>query len=190
MSATDAAGKSRGGRVLLIASLALNLFLVGLIVGGIMSGVRTFRERGPGFGLSAMEMREVADMLADETRAKFRESMRDSFPELRQAFRDARQARDGVSEALAAEPFDIDALEDAFATARAADDKVWTLSTGAFTKFVGELDEAEREELVEAIKKRRDFRRSRRDDRPGPPPDFDRPLPDGPPPLEPPEPQE
>ncbi len=162
MSSTVPEGKprSRGGRVLLIGSLALNLFLVGLLVGGWAGGVRILgpvmiQGRAPLFGGAEMDLRQVASMLPEQSRTKLREIMRDAFPEMRPALREGRQARLEINRALQAKPFDVASLGAAFEQSRDADQRVRTLFHETFLEFVGTLDDQEREFLYQAIKNTR-----------------------------------
>ncbi len=162
MSSHDANGpqRSRSGRILLTGSLALNLFLVGLLVGGWVAGVRLM---GPGVfggqaeltGVADMDLREVALMLPEPSRAKLRRVMRQGFGELRPALRHARLARTDTDDALLAKPFDVDQLRVAFEQARNADSRVRALFHQTFLEFVVTLDDQEREFLYQAIKNMR-----------------------------------
>lgn len=162
MSSNDANGpqRSRSGRILLIGSLALNLFLVGLLVGGWVAGVRlmgpgVFATPGALVGIADMDLRGVASMLPEPSRTKLRRIMRQGLGDLRPVLREAGQARTHIDEALRARPFDLDHLRVAFEGTRNADSRVRTLFHQTFLEFIETLDDQEREFLYQAIKNMR-----------------------------------
>jgi uncharacterized membrane protein len=105
-------------RWLLIASLALNLFLGGLFAGQWLSdGDDGPWHRGPSVRLHFGTMLES---LSPETRAMARQVVERHRPATRAAFQKLRQARAEVGAALAAEPFKPEALDAAFTAYREA----------------------------------------------------------------------
>lgn len=162
MSSNDASGpqRSRSGRVLLIGSLALNLFLVGLLVGGWVAGVRlmgpgVFATPGALVGIADMDLRRVAAMLPEPSRTKLRRIMRQGLSDLRPALHEAGRARAHIDEALRTKPFNVDHMRVAFEGARNADSRVRTLFHRTFLEFVETLDDQERQFLYQAIKNMR-----------------------------------
>lgn len=156
MTGKEAVQRSSGGRILLFASLAINLFLLGLLVGGWTQGLRILRPDvvGPIIDMPMnpeFNVRRLAQSLPEDTRKKLQTVMRAVAPDFREARRDAVDARRGIYEALKADPFEQNQLDTAFATVRAADDKLRQISHGVFFEFASQLDQRERAFLVESL---------------------------------------
>ena len=145
----------RGGRVLLIISLAANLFLVGLMAGGWASG---FRFRGPiasNFMRHNMapdlRIRQLARQLPDATRLKLHEAMTGTRENNPSVMRHMRQSRIEVFQALQAEPFDVARFEDALKRSRQAELARRELSHQVLLTFLDSLDEQERVFVVRMV---------------------------------------
>ena len=160
--------KTRWLALALIVSLALNLALVGFLVGA--SGGPPWRAAtfDPTAGLGRL-MR----FLPDERRtAVFGDT--DLRRDIRQSLRTMRRAQHGIEEALAAEPFDAERLAEALEDFRAQFAGNQERSHAAFVSIMEKLTVEERQRFVETIGHMRDPHRHgdrhRRDDRPGRPP--------------------
>ncbi len=156
MTSSDGVQRSSGGRILLFASLAINLFLLGLLVGGWTQGIRILRPDvvGPTIDVPMnpeFNVRRLAQSLPEDTRKKLQAVMRGAAPDFREARRDAVDARRGIYDALNAESFDQDQLEAAFAATRAADEKIRKISHNVFYEFTLQLDDQERALLVQSL---------------------------------------
>lgn len=97
-------------RTLLIAlfiSLAVNLFLVGTLAGGLVIGHRLRADRPPPMqrGMSQPLWR-AGDRLPPQQAQAYRQALRGAGPELRQAMHGARAERAEAWRSLGAEPFD------------------------------------------------------------------------------------
>ena len=102
-------------RILLVASLALNLLIIGLVAGAAIRGGPVARqvERSGGFG-------PFPEALAPTERAEFMDRVRDAAPDFRDNRRALRTAFSGVLEAVRADPFDPAALQAALEVQEAA----------------------------------------------------------------------
>jgi|GEM_PF-1806422 len=157
MSVAEKPEKKRGsaGRILLIISLAANLFLLGLLAGGWASG---FRIRGPMAAnfmqpnLTAnLPIRQLARQLPDATRLKLHDALVSKRKQNRTITHDLRQSRRAVFQALEAEPFDVGRLGQAFTAYRQADLEHRELSHQVLLDFLDSLDEQERAFVIRMV---------------------------------------
>jgi uncharacterized membrane protein len=102
--------------VILVVSLALNLFFAGLFVARHAFGP----PRGPDAMLSRLSGEFAAD-LAEPDRATVRRIVKAREAEIKQLSLDAMQARAGIRAAMVSEPFDAGALGAAVDKAGASD---------------------------------------------------------------------
>jgi len=143
----------------LLASLAVNLFLGGLI------GMRAWHERGgPGIGRLG-PMGPVVGALPASGRDKVRAAMKARDAELRQHGREFRRARAEAERLLAAEPYDQARAEAAFAEARLRADALASVVQGALIEAGTRLSTDERKALRDRMTER-----ERERERRGPPP--------------------
>lgn len=167
-AAESVATGSRRLKYALIASLAFNLLVVG-IVGGAMFGFGKhhprphFANRGEDFGLMGLSRG-----MPDERRKEFRKKLREDREQLRPMMEEVRAARRGAAEKLAAEPFDRSALAAAFAAAGEKDRTMREAAINAFLTHAETLTPEERRSLSEWwMKKNAPFaerRRKKKDD--------------------------
>lgn len=151
----EAQKRSWGGRTLLIVSLAANLFLAGMIAGNF--------QRGPGKGNfppgpfpmmlmnSPMEFRRA--ITDPEVGAKLKSTLDESRPLMRGAMRNTFEARSTILAALKAEPFDPQALSDAFEDSRNADDAVRLIAQESIQSFIVSLTPEQRKQVVAELEK-------------------------------------
>lgn len=133
---------SRRLKIALIASLALNLLILG-IVGGTMYGFKNHpprygHGRGEDFGLMGLTR-----VLPAERRKEIRKQLKDDRATLRPLMDDIGVARRDAADKLAAEPFDRAALETAIATVA---EKERTLRQAAVQVFLGHAEHLSTEE--------------------------------------------
>lgn len=108
-------GKSWVGPALL-ASLVLNLFLVGLLLGPMLfhrpppKEARAFGMPSPFMGMLDRRSRS----LPESDREAIREMMRAQFPNIRPYFPEIGEARIALADALASEPYDAEKIRAAF----------------------------------------------------------------------------
>jgi uncharacterized membrane protein len=158
------------GPVLLI-SLAVNLFLAGLFAVGYFKDGR--HHRG-GHGMSmGMPHHVVARHLSDDERQALRATMREHRSTFQPLFNDLKAARLALSEAVAADPYEPEAVRDAFASMRAGMDALATQSQGALVEAFADLSPESRDKIAEALKQGRRGDRMRGEGRPmrGAPPE-------------------
>jgi uncharacterized membrane protein len=167
-AAEPVAAGSRRLKYALIASLAFNLLVVG-IVGGTMFGFGKhprphFANRGEDFGLMGLSRG-----MPDERRKEFRKKLREDREQLRPLMEEVRAARRGAAEKLAAEPFDRGALAAAFAAAGEKDRTMREAAINAFLTHAETLTPGERRSLSEWwMKKNAPFAERRRKKKDGP----------------------
>ena len=142
-------------RILLIASLALNLFLVGLLIGVFMNGPRREHdERGPPRGQRSFWA--AAEQLDPVDREAFHALLRQEAQEARPRMQVARSARREAASLMASEAYDPAAVRAALARARAEEFAVRDGLDQAIIAFSARLDAEERAAVGQA------FRRGRR----------------------------
>lgn len=143
-------------RLVAIVSVALNLFVIGVVVGGV---VRDHRRRGfeppggPPFSLRGAKglLSPSALPVADEVQRAHEEQVDRAFDALR-------EKADRVDAAVAAEPFDQARLEAALADMRAAHEALQIELHKELVDLAGKLERADREKL--SMGARRPGRRS------------------------------
>lgn len=143
-------GMSRGVRILLVASLALNVAFVGAIVGVGLKGsgdnrpVRSVEVAVGSLGqaLSREDRRRIGDMLRED-------------PAVRQNSRRAMEAQMGeIAELLRAEQFDAVALGENLATLRQRVGLVHDAAANALITVISEMPLEERNALADSIEAR------------------------------------
>ncbi|WOF73411.1 Spy/CpxP family protein refolding chaperone [Parvibaculaceae bacterium PLY_AMNH_Bact1] len=150
------------GPVLLV-SLVVNLFLVAAITAGIVRNMdRNSRGHASPLGLPH---HIIARQLSGEEREKLKAAMRENRAELRHLFRDMRQAREALSEAIAADPYDPEAARTAFAELRAGMDAMATRSQDILVQAFADLTPESREKIAEAMRRGRPGERARDQER-------------------------
>ncbi|MEM9624326.1 MAG: periplasmic heavy metal sensor [Pseudomonadota bacterium] len=132
--------KSKWIAVVLVVSLALNLALGGFLLGRA-SGM------GPAADPTHMFPR-WARSLPEPRREAVRPLIREYFTSVRPNLRQLREQRRVVHQAIRAEPFDAQVLEDALAEMRGLQDEIFMVSDQSFVRFVAQLDPAERAQLA------------------------------------------
>ncbi|MCE7997431.1 MAG: periplasmic heavy metal sensor [Rhodobiaceae bacterium] len=137
----------------LLVSLVINLFLVAAITAGIVRNMDRDR-RGHASPLG-LPHHVVARQLSGEEREKLKAAMRENRSELRPLFRDMRQAREALSVAIAADPFDPDAAKAAFAELRTGMDAIATQSQDILVQAFADLSPESRDKIAKAIRRGR-----------------------------------
>jgi len=141
--------RSWGGRTLLIASLAANVFLAGVLVGN--------SQRGPGKGafgpgpmgmpplVSPMDFRRIVS--DPEVGDKLKSTLDELRPQMRSAMRGSFEARRAILDAIKSEPFDPEGLSAAFEGSRQADDAVRLIAQESIQSFIASLTPEERSQI-------------------------------------------
>jgi uncharacterized membrane protein len=138
-------------KYLLIGSLAVNLLIVGLVIGVKVSGHTA--KTDPLVGASGLRafMHALPDNKRDEVRAYFRTNrsqIRANGDALHEAMRDIR-------EAIIAQPFNPDVLNRAFAEQRNRIITVTQDAQQAFVVIITDMTDAQRREFVENMNEQR-----------------------------------
>lgn len=114
-------GAPRSGRAVKLAlavSLAVNLAIIGLVAGAMLSGGGPRDGRGGQPALRALGLGPFAQALTREDRFEVRDRIESTGIELREERRAIGRSLRAVEQALRAEPFDRAAVEEAFARSR------------------------------------------------------------------------
>ena len=134
------------------ASIALNLFLAGLLIGVFVKEetglrfARGARQAAPIFSVGAVMMG-----LPETERTAARRVMRAKADEMRDAIRDLRRAQRDASETMAAEPLDKAALQAALADLRDLNRAVQAVVHTMIEDLAGTLGAADRARLARAV---------------------------------------
>ena len=132
---------------LTLASLMLNLFLIGSIAGGTY---KLFENHQAGkVGQNAL--RFAAENLSKEQQRSFKISLREARRDARQQLELAKEARTEVRKLIAAPSFDKQALETAFAKTREADRVVRMKIEVALINFTEKLTAEDRQKLADGL---------------------------------------
>ncbi|MBI1778752.1 MAG: periplasmic heavy metal sensor [Proteobacteria bacterium] len=143
-----AAAPSRRRRWLgwgLVASLAFNLFFVGLIGA---TAWRWHNRQAMGFGPGAAWM---APLLPEEIRSQLRERMQQRRLDMRERGLEMRQAQLVVLRALATEPYDKAAVERAFAELRQRLAKGQELMHATIAAAAADLTPEQRKAMIDRL---------------------------------------
>ncbi|GAB4572646.1 MAG: hypothetical protein Tsb008_05840 [Rhodothalassiaceae bacterium] len=138
----------------LALSLALNLFIGGQFLGRALFGHGDHHDhhasRGDAFSLR-LELRALESALGPEGREALRASMRARRSEMGPRFEAVRLGRDRVTAALAAEPFDADALAEAFAALNRALGTLQEPIQQTILEAAGNMSHEERRRMADAL---------------------------------------
>lgn len=136
--------------VLLFVSLALNLFLLGGIAGGLVIGQK-FRGGHAPPGRAAPPLWRAADELPPDQAQAYRAALREGAPQMRDAMRAARTARQEAWRSLAVEPFDPAAVKGRLAAIRTQEAQARGLVDEKIVDFASGLAPAERAKLAQGL---------------------------------------
>lgn len=147
----------RSWKFVLGASLVLNVFLLGAIVGG---AYQWFAARGVTAPVMAQQraLRFAAETLPAERQKAFVDGLKNARREGRQFAREGREGRREVLRLLAAPQFDRAALDAALARTRAADSSLRAQVEGSVADFAATLSPAQRVEFADSLKLRGQWR--------------------------------
>ena len=139
----------------LVASLALNVLIIGAVAGTVC-----FSHRGPphGFASKGPGLLGFAHTLPRERSDMIRQRFADAQPNMETLRRGIRDARAKVREALTAEPFDQAKLDAALEGIAQAENAITRDKVTMFGTTVSQLTPDERRQLHEWLEKRRPIR--------------------------------
>jgi uncharacterized membrane protein len=142
--------------VVLFVSLALNLFLIGAVAGGLVVGQRLRAAHPPPAARGGQPpLWRAADALPPEKASAYRAALRSGGPQMRDAMRQARAARQTAWSGLAEEPFDAAAAKQRLAAIRAQEAQARGLVDDRVVDFAAQLSPAERAVLVKGLTEQR-----------------------------------
>lgn len=146
-------------KVILFASLAINLFFAGLLIGG-----PTFRDGPPKGGAGNAMLpnpRMFVQALGPEEGRRVQREIRRSVPDIRQKFKAVRSNHLAVAAALRADPYDPQALTDALNDVREAHTDLASSFQEPLARVFGDLTHEQRLKLADALEKMRPGRGGR-----------------------------
>jgi uncharacterized membrane protein len=138
--------------VLLVASLAINLAVLGIVAAQYMRKERAVRLMGPAY--NELLPRAFVQALPEARRAEVVAAMRDSRRDFREQRRELRAAALKVADALDAEPFDAAGLDRAVDAYRAEVGDLVTQGTGFALATFRTLSPPERKLVAEKLRQR------------------------------------
>jgi uncharacterized membrane protein len=153
---------SRGLKYALIASLALNLLIVGAVAGTMFYG---FKHPAPRFGQGAREdfgLYGLTHRLPEDRRKELRKQLRQDRKDFRPLVDEIATARREAADKLAAEPFDKAALEAAIANVASKEQALRQAAVNVFLGHAERLTPDERKTLAEWWRKRSERFQQRR----------------------------
>lgn len=131
----------------LVVSVGLNLFLAGLIVGGVGAARRSAEFR-PAESQARFPLWRAGDDLPPEKRRAFRRMIREAVLETQDDIRGSRALRREAVAMLDAETYDAEAAVKAMSEARRREQAARSAVETAILRFAGGLDPAERRTLA------------------------------------------
>lgn len=161
----------RGGLwAVVLVSLALNLFLGGLVAGRWLGGGQPggFRSASPTDIVMPFNPRQFLRTLPNERKKEIIRLIRSRMGEVRQAFGSVPETRKEIIAALEADPFDPARLEAAFANTRGQFDEAVGSIHQVIQTLAAELTPDERKLMADAIRdkaRRRVERRQKKRDK-------------------------
>lgn len=153
----------RGLKIALGVSIAVNIFVLGAVAGGLIAGVRLledrpYRDRPP--------VIDIVRSLDESDRAALVESLRGAGLAAHDDFESARRARSEAIELAGDETFDRSAVEAALARSREAEGRGRARIEASVLDLMGRLDQEDRQRLAPSLARRGggpDHRRGRRE---------------------------
>ena len=156
--------------IILLVSLTLNVFIIGLIMGGHLFGDRPTEGKPP-----PKMVRSIADdpsllisrrnisQLPAEYRRQARQMLSGRLPEIREYERKISEARRDMNAILAAEEYDQAAAEEAMQTLRQLQAGQQALVSRTMLDFLAGLPDEERRKIVARAEEQRLARAERRE---------------------------
>ncbi|MDO9335927.1 MAG: periplasmic heavy metal sensor [Caulobacter sp.] len=138
--------------IALVASVALNLFLAGLIVGGVAVARRAHELRPPASAQIRTPLWRAGDALPQPKRRAFRQLVRQAGSEMRDDVRQSRAIRREAIAALEAEPFDAGAAAAEMSRARQMDTAARGRVEARIMTFAATLTPSERGVLAAGLR--------------------------------------
>jgi uncharacterized membrane protein len=170
MTSDNAAGPGRPAgfnlRVALMASLALNVLIIGAVAGTLL--VSRHHGRG-GHGFKGAGLSGFARTLPPERGEAMRQKLESNRATLEPLRQEEREARDAARSVLMTEPFDVEKFKATLSRVVDADEKEKRARMALFAETAATLSPEERRQLHNWFEKRRKHYRHHGDDDESPP---------------------
>lgn len=153
--------------IALFISLAVNLFAIGAVVGGLVIGVRMSEGRHMAMRPGPPPLFAAAAALPEARQDAYRQALRGEAGQVRGALMRAGEARREAWSGVADDPYDPDAVRRDLAKAQAIEAQARSLIESRVVGFAGELSLEERRALAEALSRPPTRHREGRGDREG-----------------------
>ncbi|MFM0206838.1 periplasmic heavy metal sensor [Paraburkholderia sediminicola] len=148
----------RSWKFVLVASLVLNVFLLGAIVGGAYQWFAAHGATVPALEQQRTALRFAAEPLPADRQKAFLDGLKSARREGKQFAIEGREGRREVLRLLAAPQFDRAALDAALARTREADSSLRAQVEGSVADFAATLSPEERVEFADSLKLRGQWR--------------------------------
>ncbi|MDB5469251.1 MAG: hypothetical protein JWR84_811 [Caulobacter sp.] len=146
--------KPRGLIIALVVSVAINLFLAGLIVGGVVVARRATEMRPPALaGQNRTPLWRAGDELPFPKRRAFRQMFRQAGLDTREAIRESRAIRREAIAAMEQPDYDAKAAIDKMNRARQLDSQARSQVEARMLEFAATLTPDERELLAQGLRR-------------------------------------
>ncbi|WP_300379374.1 periplasmic heavy metal sensor [Henriciella sp.] len=140
--------------VVLVISLIANALLLGLVLGKAIG--KPDKPKGPrGGGEEFHIARAMDDVVPEAARKDMQQAFRQTFRDSREAWDNKRAAREALTEAIVADPFDPEAVDAAFARMRAADSRLTERFQDVLSAQLSTLTVEQRLEMVSRLEEKR-----------------------------------
>ena len=153
--------------IILFVSLAVNVFMIGAVVGGLVMGER-FRHERPTAGRGGPPLWNAANQLPPEQRRAYRALLRGEGGVAREGMREAHMARAAAWRGLAAQPFDPAVAKRDLGVARMREMQIRAGIEDRIIDYAAGLPPAERATLAAGLAEPRPQPGKRRPERPAP----------------------
>ena len=149
LSTQPTQNRKRGLVIALFVSVALNLLIVGIIVGAKLNGPGA---QGPMARNSAFSVGRAIRQFPEPRREELWPVARPYFKDLRGTLRELRQAKRTFEAAYQAEPIDLDELDRSHADLSRQINALQQMNFNAVRALAGSLSPAERKQLLSALR--------------------------------------
>jgi uncharacterized membrane protein len=145
---------SRPLRVLIVVSLALNVFLVGLVIAGSLTDRGWLGHDRPPRIMGLPSPRELRSVLPDSCQATLEQALQANRPKFHEHLDALFAARQTVADAIKAEPFDPAKLATTFGTLREQDAAMSAGAQDMLVDFISKLDAGCRGKVADLLTQR------------------------------------
>ncbi|MDP1873004.1 periplasmic heavy metal sensor [Phenylobacterium sp.] len=137
--------------IALFVSLAVNLFAIGAMIGGLVIGVRMSEGRQMAMRPGPPPIFSAASALPEARQDAYRQALRGEAREVRRSLVSAGEARRGAWGEIAADPYDPAAVREALAKAQAIEAEARSRLESRVVEFAADLSLQERQALADAL---------------------------------------